>query len=87
MDVVAGDDPQRDRLLPPTVLLARVDLGEPLVGCVDRARVLERRSLSFAPEHFENRAHAASASTTRVTQSTSARESRRNASRSADAGP
>ncbi len=51
---VARDEPERDRLLPPPVLLARVDLGEALVGRVDRARVLERLALPLLSEDLED---------------------------------
>src|SRR4029078_10945415 len=70
------------------VLLPRVALCEPSVGRDDRPRMLHRRACPLAPEHLEDqRAHAASASTARETQSISARESLRNPIRSADAGP
>ena len=84
---IARDEPERHRLLASRVLLARVDLGEPLVGRDHRPCVLERLALPLLPEHLEDVAHAASASTTRSTHATSSRESRRKASRSSDAGP
>ena len=82
---LARHEPESDRLLPPPVLLACVDLGEALVRRVHRSRVLERLSFSFLPKDLVD--HAASASTTRSTQATSSRESRRNDKRSSDAGP
>src|ERR671927_1436451 len=42
VDRIARDEPERGRLLPPPVLLARVQLGELEVRRADRARVLER---------------------------------------------
>ncbi len=85
---VSRDEPQGDRLLSPPVLLARVDLGETLVGRRHRSGVLERLALPLLPEDLEHHlAHAASASTTRSTQATSSRESLRKASRSSEAGP
>ena len=47
---LARDEPEGDRLLSPRVLLARVDLRELLVRCVDRARVLEGLSLPLLPK-------------------------------------
>src|SRR6476619_1850775 len=88
VDRLPRHEPERRRLATAAVLLARVDLCEASVGRDDRASVLHRRAGPLAPEHLEDhRAHAASASTVRETQSISARESLRNAIRSADAGP
>ena len=85
---LSRNEPEGDRLLPPAVLLARVDLGEALVGRRDRAGVLERLALPLLSEDLEHHlAQAASASTTRSTQATSSRESLRKASRSSEAGP
>src|SRR5262245_12968428 len=85
VDRVSWDQPERDRLLSAGVLLSCVDLGEGFVWRRHGACVLERLPLSLLPEDLED--HAASASTTRSTQATSSRARRRNASRSADAGP
>src|SRR6185436_21044539 len=79
-------EPERHRLLPPPGLLAGVDLRELLVRRRDRAGMLEGLALPLLPEDLVDH-YAASASTTRSTHATSSRESRRNASRSADAGP
>src|SRR5262245_36859971 len=62
---VARDDPERDRLLPPPVLLVRERLRERRVRRDDRARVGERRALLLLAQDFED--HAASASTTERT--------------------
>src|SRR4029078_11292305 len=62
---VPGHEPERDRLLPPRVLLPRVDLREGLVPRGHRARVLKGLSLPLLPEDLVDVAHAASASTTR----------------------
>src|SRR5690242_12235319 len=51
-DRVAGDEPQRDRLAAPAVLLARPRLGEVRVGRLDRPGVLERLAPPLLPEHF-----------------------------------
>src|SRR6187455_321095 len=82
-DRVTWNEPERDRLLPPRVLLARVDLRELFVRRVDRARVLEGLPLPLLPKDLVD--HASSASTACSTQATSSRESLRNASLSADA--
>src|SRR6187455_1489603 len=83
-DGPARDEPERLGLAAAAVLLARVDLGEPLVRSGDRAGMLHRGAGALAAEDLPDarRGHAASASTVRATQSTSSRESRRNARRS-----
>src|SRR5215475_14102052 len=64
-DRVARDEPQRDRLAAPAVLLARPRLGEVRVGCDHRAGVLERLAAPLLPEDLPDRlAHAAKASRT-----------------------
>src|SRR5262245_37712847 len=63
LDGLARDEPERLRLAAASVLLAGVDLGEPLVGRHDRAGVLHRRARALAAEDLVDRAHAASAST------------------------
>src|SRR5207253_1837976 len=61
---VAWDDPQRLRLLPPPVLLARERLCEHGVRRGHGARVRERRALLLLAEDLPDHAQAASASTT-----------------------
>src|SRR5690348_6233267 len=72
VDRLARHEPERLGLTPAAVLLARVDLCELPVGRRDRAGVLHGRALTFAAKDLVD--HAASASTVRETQSTSARE-------------
>src|SRR4051794_27070649 len=83
--LVARHDPERRRLLPPRVELARVRLREALVRCLEGARVLERLALALAPEALVD--HAAPASTARRTPSVCSSESRRSSSRSLLRGP
>src|SRR5581483_12512687 len=58
-DRVARDEPERDRLAAPAVLLACPRLGEVRVRSDDRAGVLERLTLPLAPEDLPL-VHAAS---------------------------
>src|SRR3954463_5256093 len=59
-DRVARDEPERDRLAAPAVLLACPRLGEVRVGRDDRAGVLERGAALLLAEDLPNRlAHAA----------------------------
>src|SRR5262245_39660813 len=82
---VARDDPQRDRLVPPPVLLVRERLRERRVRRDDRAGVRERRALLLLAEDLED--HAASASTTERTHASCSSMLRRNSRRSAVFGP
>src|SRR5262249_35535194 len=89
-DGVARDEPERDRLAAPAVLLARPRLGEVCVGSDHRAGVLERGTALLLAEDLPNRmtcgmAHAArTASRTHCSWS---RKRRRRASRSSVFGP
>src|SRR5512145_1083218 len=51
---VPGNEPERHRLLPPAVLLARVDLRERLGGRGHGAGVLKGLTLPFLPEDLED---------------------------------
>src|SRR5438309_6792379 len=51
-DLVAGHEPERDRLAAAAVLLARPRLREVRVGRHDRAGMLERLAFPLAPEHL-----------------------------------
>src|SRR5206468_3256059 len=85
-DRVAGNEPERDRLAAPAVLLARPRLGEVRVGRDDRARVLERgTALLLAKDLPDGVAHGAS--TTSRTHCSRSRKPRRKASRSWVFGP
>src|SRR5205807_6037582 len=57
-DRVAGNEPERDRLAAPAVLLARPGLREVRVGRLDRAGVLERLALALPAKDLVD--HAAS---------------------------
>src|SRR5262245_12025164 len=89
-DGVAGDEPERDRLAAPAVLLAGPGLGEVRVGRDDRAGVLEGGAAPLLAEDLPHRmtrrvAHAArTASRTHCSWS---RKRRRSASRSSVFGP
>src|SRR5262249_35638452 len=86
VDRAAGDDPARCRFAAPPVELACVLLGEALVGCRERARMLEGLTLPLLAEDLED-GHAASARTTSRTQAVCSRVSRRSSSRSWVFGP
>src|SRR5438132_1673047 len=49
---VSGDDPQSRGLASSPVLLARIDIGEVVVGCFDGAGVLEGLAFALLPEDF-----------------------------------
>src|SRR5262245_45746742 len=83
VDRVARDEPQRNRLPAPPVLLARPRLGEVRVRRVDRARVLERLTRPLSPKDLPDHA----ASTTSRTHFSCSRNRRRNARRSSVFGP
>src|SRR5438876_3690341 len=84
-DRFARDEPERDRLAAPAVLLARPRLGEVRVGRGDRAGVLERCAALLLAEDLPNRlAHTAKASRTHCSRS---RKPRRKARRSSVFGP
>src|SRR5438309_2514717 len=84
-DRVARDQPERNRLAAPAVLLASPGLGEVRVGRDDRAGVLEGCAALLLAEDLPNRlAHAARASRTHCSCS---RKPRRKASRSSVFGP
>src|SRR5690349_2275197 len=85
-DRPARDEPERDRLATPAVLLARPGLGEVRVGGDDRAGVLERGAALLFAEHLPDRmAHAAR--TASRTHCSCSRKRRRKASRSSVFGP
>src|ERR1051326_6406698 len=52
-------DPERRRLAAPSVLLARVHVGEAVVGRLDRAGMLERLPLPLLPEDLVDHGRAA----------------------------
>src|SRR5437763_6887478 len=85
VDRLARNDPQRCRLLPPSVLLVRIRVRERDVRCLDGARVRERDAFLLLAEDFED--HAASASTTARTHASCSRNFLRNSSRSCVFGP
>src|SRR5688500_572440 len=60
-DPLARDDPQRDGLAPAAVLLARVPLGEGLLGRLNGAGMRERLPFPLLPKNFVD--HAAWART------------------------
>ena len=49
---VSRDDPQSRGLASPPVLLARIDVGEVVVGRFDGARVLKGLAFALLPEDF-----------------------------------
>src|SRR5215207_215194 len=52
LDGLTRDDPERERLVATSVQLARVRLGESEVRRLERASVLERRTLPLLPKNF-----------------------------------
>src|SRR2546423_726984 len=85
VDGVPRDDPERDRLAAPAVLLAGVQLRERRVRSWQRPGVLEGLALPLPPEHLEDQ--AASASTTERTHADCPRAPRLRSSRSWVFGP
>src|SRR5579884_365431 len=81
---VARHEPERGRLAPAAVLLARPRLRELRVGRDDRPGVLERLALPVLPEDL---VHHQAASRTSRTQRSCSRKRLRNSSRSAVRGP
>src|SRR5207245_376656 len=82
-DRVARREPERYRLAPPAVLLARPGLREVGIGRLDGAGVLERLATPLLPEHLVDHA----ASTASRTHCSCSRKRRRKASRSSVFGP
>src|SRR6266545_4457272 len=85
VDGVARDDPQRLRLLPSPVLLARERLRERRVRRLHGAGVREGRAALLLTEDLED--HAASARTTLRTHASCSSMRRRKSSRSCVFGP
>src|SRR5439155_4224813 len=82
-DRVARDEPERDRLAAPAVLLARPRLREVGVRRLDGAGVLERLAFPLPAKNLVDHA----ASTTSRTHCSRSRKPRRKASRSSVFGP
>src|SRR5439155_6656861 len=82
-DRVARDEPERDRLAAPAVLLARPRLREVGVRGLDGAGVLERLAFPLPAKNLVDHA----ASTTSRTHCSRSRKPRRKASRSSVFGP
>src|SRR5580765_1970504 len=85
VDRFARDDPQRDRLLAPAVLLVRENLCERCVRRRHRAGVRERGALLLLAKDLED--HAASARTTERTHASCSSMRRRSSRRSCVFGP
>src|SRR5262249_8778542 len=85
-DRVARDEPERDRLAAPAVLLACPGLREVRIGRDDRAGVLERGAAALLAEDLPDRILHAARTASRPHRSCP-RKPRRNASRSSVLGP